>query len=287
MVKGSWLPSGWGGHSGQRLGSAADHGGHACARPLEWGSRSWQRPGQVGARGVLVPSGPWGPRKLTNPAGGTTVPWGTHAGPSFRVALLSETTLARLGAVGTEHPWRAAWERAREAGECQRLAGHCSLLLGWGLTWGRAWSSSSFCWYLPSRGVRSSLGGKNSFHPGGGRSHHGDTGRAGRSWLPSVQEGTLQEKRYLSGIPAQPFLPPPHSQPPASLKSSPQLWSLGLPRDTKALNSIYTGRSQMLTCTPARPAAPSGSALGWLIAIQNNTGLSQTAPHCLHLGCFL
>lgn len=144
-----------------------------------------------------------------------------------------------------------------------------------------------FCWYLPSRGVQSSLGGKNSFHPGGGRSHHGDTGRAGHSWLPSVQEGMLQEKRYLSGSPAQPFPPPPHPQPPVSLKSSPQLCSLGLLRDTKALNSIYTGHSQTLTCTRARPAAHSVSAPGWLIAIQNNTGVSQKAPHCGHLGCFL
>lgn len=52
-----------------------------------------------------------------------------------------------------------------------------------------------FCWYLPSRDVRSGLGDRNNSHAGGGRSRHGDTGRAGHSWPPSVLEGTLQETR--------------------------------------------------------------------------------------------
>lgn len=46
----------------------------------------------------------------SNPAGGTTVPWGTHTGPSLRVAPLSRTTLACLGAVGTKCPWRTAFQ---------------------------------------------------------------------------------------------------------------------------------------------------------------------------------
>lgn len=68
---------------------------------------------------VLVPQGPWEPRKLTDPAGGTTVPRGTHAGPGLRVAPLSEATVACLGAVGTKRPWGTAWERAREAGRSE------------------------------------------------------------------------------------------------------------------------------------------------------------------------
>lgn len=46
----------------------------------------------------------------SNPARGTTMPWGTHTGPGLRVALLPRTTLAWLGTVGTKHPWRAAFQ---------------------------------------------------------------------------------------------------------------------------------------------------------------------------------
>lgn len=38
------------------------------------------------------------------------MPWGTHTGPSLWVAPLSGTALAWLGTIGTEHPWRAAFQ---------------------------------------------------------------------------------------------------------------------------------------------------------------------------------
>lgn len=38
------------------------------------------------------------------------MPWGTHTGPGLGVASLSRTTLAWLGAIGTEHPWRTAFQ---------------------------------------------------------------------------------------------------------------------------------------------------------------------------------
>lgn len=118
------------------------------------------------------------------------MPWRTHTGPSLRVAPLSRTTMTWLGAVSTKHPWRTAWEKVEEE-----------------VRGAREWQSPPqaraggrgmelpFCWYLPSRDVRSSLGDRNSSHPGGGRSHHGDTGRAGHSWFPSVPKGMLQETR--------------------------------------------------------------------------------------------
>lgn len=89
---------------------------------------------------VLVPWGYSSPRgELTNPAGGTTVPWRAHTGPRLRVAPLSKTTLAWLGAIGTKHPWRTAWEGAKEVGGGQRLPGHWARAdLG-----ARAWSSAS------------------------------------------------------------------------------------------------------------------------------------------------
>lgn len=40
------------------------------------------------------------------------MPRRTHTGSGLWVAPLSKTTLAWLGAIGTEHPWRTAWERA-------------------------------------------------------------------------------------------------------------------------------------------------------------------------------
>lgn len=54
-----------------------------------------------------------------------------------------------------------------------------------------SWHRTSLEYSLPGRGVRSSLGGKNSSHPGGGRSRRGDSGRAGCSWLPSVPAGMV------------------------------------------------------------------------------------------------
>lgn len=38
------------------------------------------------------------------------MPWRTHTGPGLWVALLSKTTLAWLGAIGTKHPWRTAFQ---------------------------------------------------------------------------------------------------------------------------------------------------------------------------------
>lgn len=53
--------------------------------------------------------------ELTNHAGGTAVARGTHTGPCLWVALLSRTTLAWLGAIGTKHSWRAAWKGVKKA----------------------------------------------------------------------------------------------------------------------------------------------------------------------------
>lgn len=94
----------------------------------------------------------------------------------------------------------------------------------------RAGHESPFCGYLPSRGVPSSLGGRNSSHPGGGRCLHGRTGRAGHSWLPSVLEGMLQGTNgCLAGQGRSPL--DECSAP--SLIESAQPWS---PWDTKVLN---------------------------------------------------
>lgn len=84
---------------------------------------------------VLAPQGQWGwgaRGELTDPAGGTTVPWGTHTGPGLGVASLSRTTLAWLGAIGTKHPWRTAWEKAKEASGDQRGRQMAVPSLRWG-----------------------------------------------------------------------------------------------------------------------------------------------------------
>lgn len=165
-------------------------------------------------------------KELTNPAGGTTVSRGTQAGPSLRVAPLSRTTLAELGAVGTKHPGRAAWERDKEAGGVRGRN-----LQSWGLGAGHEFP---FHWYLPSRGVQSSLEGRNSFHVEGGRSPHGGTGRAGHSWLPSGLEGMLQETSDGLEGQGKPLLD--ESSAP-SITESAQGWSLW---DTKVLNHSCT-----------------------------------------------
>lgn len=66
---------------------------------------------------------------------------------------------------------------------------------------GSSWHQTFLKRSLPSRGVQSSLGDRNSSHPGAGRSHHGDTGRAGHSRLPSIQEGTAGNNQGLSSQP--------------------------------------------------------------------------------------
>ena len=111
-----------------------------------------------------------------------------------------------------------------------------------------------FSGYLLSRGIQSSLGDRNSSHPGGGRPPPGGTGRAGRSWLPSVLEGTLQETRWLSGGAGHPRLD--ELSAPSSLKSS-QPWS---PGDTKFLNRSRTPMSH--TCL-SRAQLPTGTCT-WL-----------------------
>lgn len=66
---------------------------------------------------------------------------------------------------------------------------------------GSSWLRTSRESSLPSRGVLSSLGGRNSSHPGGGRCPHGHTGRTGHSQLPSVLEGMAGSNWGLSSRP--------------------------------------------------------------------------------------
>lgn len=220
MVKGSWLPRG----TGWPLSMVS----WLCCGT--WGSCTGgapvRRPG-IGGVWVLVP---WGQRgggvlEKTSPilqgaplssGGHTQAPvsgWHLSPGPHWHGWEQLAPNIAG------EQPER---EARRQVGGGAKS---CSLLFGLG-----AGHAFPFCGYLPSRGVQSSLGGRNSSHPGGGRCLRGGTGRTGHSWLPSVLEGTLQGTSGCLAGQGQRCLDE-RSVP--SLTESAQPWS---PWDTKVLN---------------------------------------------------
>lgn len=175
MVKGSW-PPGWG-------------GGQDSVSPLLLSlGCAWEGPPRRGAwilaetRQVSVSLFPRDHGSLGNspilqgaplcPGGHTQAPVsGWHLSPKPQWHAWEQLAPNVPG----EQPGRGPGRRAG-----QRSPGQHSPLLGLELTWGQG-HGAPLCWYLPSKGVRSSLGGKNSSHPGGGRSRHGDIGRAGCS----------------------------------------------------------------------------------------------------------
>ena len=186
MVKGSWLPRGMGWPLSTVLALPVSLGCPHRTGPGR-GAGPMRGPGP-GALGTI------GANRRTHQScrGRRCAPGDTHRLPSPGGTSLQDHTGRTGSSWHRTSPESSLWDRQGGSG----VEGPRSAVSALGLGAGREFPFSG---YLLSRGIQSSLGGRNSSHPGGGRPPPGGTGRAGRSWLPSVLEGTLQETRWLSG----------------------------------------------------------------------------------------